>query len=520
MKCPVCGSEVDKNDKFCEVCGKALVKSEKPYRKIMAAAVILIGALAILLFALPEYDIIDYEQSATPVPTPTKTNVTATIPPSTTTPDSTMAKPEPKLKVSQLSFDPGTKGERKIKPFTISNVGTGTLIWSLNTDQPWIELSKRNGVDNGSIIVTVNSAYLSPGIHYGTIEVSSNGGVEKIPIEFTVISTTTIPTPQPPQLTTIKVSPVTASISVGNSLSFTSNALDQSDKPMPVAVSWSSNNTDVGTVDNNGFFTAIAPGTAIITASSGTVSGSAIVTVSQPVSVPTIITVSPINPSIETGDSQIFAATMLDQYGNTITGAVTWDSSDMSVGTIDATGLFKALTAGTTIIRAANGSVVGATTITVTSSITYIKYNVFRYLGLPVTCGFNAEGQKNCDTGAGYYAKAGEDIALDGDPMTLAKLTIEQTEIEKKTMVPGETWEIGDGWRLSVRSIDTKASPRQVWFVLIKDGIKVDEKIISEGKVYVYLDSNIPFFVTYVDSIFTGATTDLMQLKYTWAISR
>ncbi len=118
-------------------------------------------------------------------------------------------------------------------------------------------------------------------------------------------------------------------------------------------------------------------------------------------------------------------------------------------------------------------------------------------------------------------------VAVKGKANKLAKLIIEQANAksEKKSLTIGETWDIGDGWTLTAQSIDAKAFPRQVWLVLSKDGTKLDDRVIAQGQVYVYIEksfageTDVPLFVTYVDSIFTGATSDMVQLRYTWAIS-
>ncbi|MCZ7369329.1 MAG: S-layer protein domain-containing protein, partial [Candidatus Methanoperedens sp.] len=66
--------------------------------------------------------------------------------------------------------------------------------------------------------------------------------------------------------------------------------------------------------------------------------------------------------------------------------------------------------------------------------------------------------------------------------------------------------------------------PRQAWLVLSKDGVKKDDKVIAQGGVYTYIEksfageTDVPLFVTYVDSVFAGATSDMVQLRYTWAI--
>ncbi len=131
---------------------------------------------------------------------------------------------------------------------------------------------------------------------------------------------------------------------------------------------------------------------------------------------------------------------------------------------------------------------------------------------------------------AGYYGKlrwfAQSYVALNGKPNKLARLIIEQgtSSSESKTLAVGETWDIGGGWTLTAQSVDAKAVPRLAWLVLSKDGVMKDDKVVSQGDVYTYTEniageSNVPLFVTYVDSIISGATSDMVQLRYTWAIS-
>ena len=97
---------------------------------------------------------------------------------------------------------------------------------------------------------------------------------------------------------------------------------------------------------------------------------------------------------------------------------------------------------------------------------------------------------------------------------------------EKKTLAAGDKWDMGDGWELTAQGVDAKASPRQAWFTLSYKGQKIDEKIVAQGKVFTYVEKNIgeesdvPVFVTMVDSIFAGPTSDMVQLRYTWLVSR
>jgi hypothetical protein len=203
-----------------------------------------------------------------------------TIPTPTPTPMLTAA---PILKISQASFkfDNISAGERNMKAVSISNIGGGILEWSLSTNESWIELNKMSGFDNGSIFITVDSANLNPGNYIGTVMLTSNGGNEQVTIEINVKSPTPTPTPAP-VLTTITVSPTTASLVVGGTQIFMATTLDQYDNSIGAAVTWSSSNLAVGTIDASGKFTTLAAGTTTITVASGSVRGTATVKVTLP----------------------------------------------------------------------------------------------------------------------------------------------------------------------------------------------------------------------------------------------
>ncbi len=138
--------------------------------------------------------------------------------------------------------------------------------------------------------------------------------------------------------------------------------------------------------------------------------------------------------------------------------------------------------------------------------------------------------------GAGNYTIVGwqaeKYIAIKKKSDKLAKLLVEHGSAasDKKTLTVGETWEVGGGYTLTANSIDAKASPRQVWLTLSKDGVKKDDKVVTAGTtdskpVYTYVEktlcgeTDVPVFSTYVDSVFAGATTDMVQLRYTFLIS-
>ena len=136
-------------------------------------------------------------------------------------------------------------------------------------------------IDSGTGVFTA----VAPGI--ATIT-ATNGSVSG----STTITVTSLP-PPPPVLTTINVSPANSSVTVGNVTNFTAETLDQYGNPISAIITWSSDNTSVGTIDSGtGVFTAVAPGIATITATNGSVSGSTTITVTSLPSTSTTISIA------------------------------------------------------------------------------------------------------------------------------------------------------------------------------------------------------------------------------------
>lgn len=82
------------------------------------------------------------------------------------------------------------------------------------------------------------------------------------------------------------------------------------------------------------------------------------------------------------------------------------------------------------------------------------------------------------------------------------------SEGKKITLAVGETWNIGDGWSVQANAIDAKATPKQIWLTLSRNGIKLDDKVLSEGETYNY--NNI--FSVKINSIYAGAVSDMATL--------
>jgi len=137
-------------------------------------------------------------------------------------------------------------------------------------------------------------------------------------------------------------------------------------------ISWSSSDITVATVDGGGLVTAKKIGTATITATSETKSGSAAVTVvaatapSGPAAVATV-TVSLAGSSIPDNTSTQATAVLRDTGGNVLTGRVViWSSSQNSIATVDGGGLITAKKVGSSVITATSETKSGSASLIVT----------------------------------------------------------------------------------------------------------------------------------------------------------
>ena len=172
-------------------------------------------------------------------------------------------------------------------------------------------------------------------------------------------------------LTSIAVTPATASVPAGEAQQFTatgtySNGTTQN---LTSGVSWSSSATAIATVSSVGLATSVTPGTATMTATSGTISGSAALTVTA--AVLTSIAVTPTTASVPAGEAQQFAATGTYSNGTTqnLTSSVSWSSSVTAIATVSSGGLATGIAQGETNITASTGAINGSAALTVTPAV-------------------------------------------------------------------------------------------------------------------------------------------------------
>jgi uncharacterized protein YjdB len=120
------------------------------------------------------------------------------------------------------------------------------------------------------------------------------------------------------------------------------------------SIVWTTSDPAVATVNDSGLVTTHRAGVATVTATAGSASDTATVTIVHPA---TAMDVTPSLSTLWTGRTQTFVASVRDSVDAPLTDrAVVWTSSDPSKATVDANGLVTALATGlVTIVASVEG---------------------------------------------------------------------------------------------------------------------------------------------------------------------
>ena len=181
-------------------------------------------------------------------------------------------------------------------------------------------------------VATVSAAGVASSVGLGSTSVTATSGSIAGSTNLTVTAAT---------LVSIAVTPAIPSIPLGTSQQFTATGTftDHSTQNVTSTVQWSSDTPSVATISNapntQGLASAVATGTTNIKATSGTVSGTTVLTVTTAALVS--IAVTPPSPSIALGTNQQFTATGTFTDGSTqdLTASATWLSDNPSAATVN-----------------------------------------------------------------------------------------------------------------------------------------------------------------------------------------
>jgi Tol biopolymer transport system component len=152
---------------------------------------------------------------------------------------------------------------------------------------------------------------------------------------------------------TVAVTPAASALVVGQTAELAAVAKDASGKVIGGrAVQWATSNASVATVSTAGVVTAVAEGTATVSATvEGKVGQTQIAVSRVPVA---SVRLTPLTVLLERGNTRQLTAVALDAAGNVLEGrAVEWTTDAPAIATVSASGLVQAIAPGYAGIRAA-----------------------------------------------------------------------------------------------------------------------------------------------------------------------
>ena len=171
--------------------------------------------------------------------------------------------------------------------------------------------------------------------------------------------------PKEVKVTGVKLDQTSLQMFVGDSQTLTATVQPADAK---ATVEWSTSDASVATV-SNGVVTAVAAGSATITAKADSYTATCTVTVTKPAVVLTGIKLDQASIELLTGDSQTLVAT-LEPAGAEAT--VEWSTSDAAVATVSE-GVVTAVAAGSATITAKAGSFTASCEVTVKAKVTGVS---------------------------------------------------------------------------------------------------------------------------------------------------
>lgn len=264
-------------------------------------------------------------------------------------------------------------------------------------------------------------------------------GVVKVAASASGSSDVATVTVSPQAVAGVAVSPTSAQLTVGGTVQLRATVSGAGGETLEGrVVTWSSDRESVARVDASGRVTAVAPGTASITATSEGRSSSAVVTVSA---VPVAsVSVAPATLSLTVGQTSQLSATVRDASGGALAGrGVVWSSSDLAVVAVGQNGEVRAVGAGTAIVTATSEGQSGSASVGVAPAGPVVASVVIAPADIKVKPGSGVTLTATCRDAAGRTV-SGQTV---GWSMTSAKtgvasfIVINATQIRVQALTEG-----------------------------------------------------------------------------------
>ena len=211
-------------------------------------------------------------------------------------------------------------------------------------------------------VATVSSSGKVTAIARGTVAITATMDTKS------ASATVAVSEPAPLPVASITVTLNAPSITVGQSTQAVAVLKAANDSTLTGrAVSWTSEAPALATVSSSGMVTAIAAGTATITASAEGKTGNTTVVIQPPAQAPVAsVTLSSTSTSIFVGQSQPVTVVLRDAQGNLLSGrSVLWSSSNLGAASVSPTGVVSALGVGSATVTATSEGKSGSITFTI-----------------------------------------------------------------------------------------------------------------------------------------------------------
>jgi hypothetical protein len=228
----------------------------------------------------------------------------------------------------------------------------------------------------GSVFVgaTVTWSVLDPlvaTVTDGLITAVGNGTTQLVAISGATLATATVTVAQAPSAVMLSADSVSLG-ALGDTVSLSAAVSDAGGSPVAQpSVVWTSTDSLVARVSSIGVVTAVANGSAVVTATSGTAVGQAQIVVRQ---IAASLMLLPDSLVLQDpGDTAQLALSVADAGGSVIAApSIVWTTTDAAVASVDSTGLVTAVEAGTALVSAAVDGVVAQRSVRVEPEVTLV----------------------------------------------------------------------------------------------------------------------------------------------------
>jgi len=242
------------------------------------------------------------------------------------------------------------------------NVGSTVQLTAMGTFQdkkPAKVLSGVTWISSAPAIATVSNTGLVTGLAAGSVTIKATlSGIQGslgLGIDGLILES-------------ISIGPSSPAVNVGSQqqLVATGHYNNGSTRNISSSVAWKSSDTTKATISNTGVASGVYHGLTTVTATLGSVSNSAQLTVNA---VLNTISITPIGPAVLTGAHQQFSAEGFFNDGSTsdVTASAAWTSSSASIATV-AAGKASTFTEGAVNITATQGGVSATTSLDVVNT--------------------------------------------------------------------------------------------------------------------------------------------------------